>query len=399
MEEHPKIDGTKTPETPAAPGQPAASTDPAAPQAPPASQASQASPAPTAPTAPATRPPRRRLAGRTAFEAMASKGRSGEYRERRRGWIREHSSDDGFLIFLAVVVVVGVLGLIGYKLIVEFHGAPPPEPVPLVEVFSTPHASEGPPGTVTATYDFALRSDSSDLRESCPQMDDWQVPGGAISPTKGDGGADMGGVLVSGRYSRYIPYFTPGDLSVECDAALLFGSEIALQLGSIEENRLDDSYRFEIYGSREPGGPASAVIVEYRAGQDVRRGNIAQLPEVRTQRAPPLFHRIKLERVGDELRGSFEGKVVCRLQGAKMLPGAVMLLGPNSQTAFDNVTIVGRPHPEFVKPRAALRRLFHAPANTPAAPAAPADDAGTKPAEAKPAGAKSAEDNSSETTF
>ena len=391
MDEHPKTDGTKTPEAPGAPDQPGASSPP---------PASATPPAPTIPTAPATRPLRRRLAGRTAFEAMASKGRSGEYRERRRGWIREHSSDDGFLIFLAVVVVIGVLGLIGYKLIVEFHGAPPPEPVPLIEVFSSPHASESPPGTVTVTYDFALRSDSADLRESCPQMDDWQVPGGVISPTKGDGGADMGGVLVSGRYSRYIPYFTPGDLSVECDAALLYGSEIALQLGSIEENRLDDSYRFEIYGSREPGGPASAVIVEYRAGQDVRRGDIAQLPEVRAQRVPPIFHRIKLERVGEELRGSFDGKVVCRLQAAKMLPGAVMLLGPNSQTAFDNVTIVGRPHPEFVKPRAALRRLFHAPAAAPADGTGARPDEGKpsapKPAEAKPTGPKSAEDSSLE---
>jgi hypothetical protein len=42
-----------------------------------------------------------------------------------------------------------------------------------------------------------------------------------------------------------------------------------------------------------------------------------------------------------------------------------MLLGPDSRTAFDNVVITGRAHPDFIRLRTNFYRLFQAPPPAP----------------------------------
>jgi hypothetical protein len=305
--------------------------------------------------------------------ALPEKG--GPHRPRRLAWVREQPGDDSFLVFMGVVLAVTILGLIGYKVYKELNQKPAQAPaaMPLADLFNATRAVEGPPGRITVGYDFALISNSTDLREACPQMNDWQVPGGLVSSVGSGGKVTNSGVLVNGKYSRYIPYFTPGDLSLECDAALLQGSDLALCLGCIEEGRLDDGYRFEVYASPAGGGPAGAAIVEYLKGNQGRSSPVAKLPEVRARRNPPLFYRLKFELSAGVLRGYFQGQEVCQLPVGEMLPGSILLLGPNSRTAFDNVTIVGRPHPDFVKFRTDVYRLFRPSA------AAPKPGPGSKP--------------------
>ncbi|HOX05321.1 MAG TPA: hypothetical protein PK280_02885 [Planctomycetota bacterium] len=309
-------------------------------------------------------------------EAMRSAQNSNEYRDKRRGWIREHASDDSFLIFLGVIVALAVLGVVAYRLIPELRKPPPVAPVqvPLAAIFNGARAEEGPPGTITVFYDFAMRSDAADLRSACPQINDWHVPGGTVSRVESDGGTANSGVLVSGKFSRHIPYFVPGDLSVECDAALLQGTELALHLDSIDEGRVGDGYRLEVCASRAEGEEASAAIVEYRRGSQVRSSPPARLPELLARRNPPLFYRLKFELRAGMLRACFQGKEVLQLPVGETKPGSVLLMGPNSRTAFDNVTIVGQPHPSFIKPRVEMYRLFGGPAG-----AAP----GTQPAPGK----------------
>jgi hypothetical protein len=306
--------------------------------------------------------------------AQFSTGNNGEYRDRRRGWIREHASDDNFLIFLGVVFAVALLGLVGYKLAKELRRpAPlPPIAVSLADIFKAAKAVEDPPGTIALFYDFATLTGKGDPRDDCPQISDWFIPGGTVARVEGEGAAANSGVLVSGKFSRLKPYFIPGDLSVECDAGLLQGAEIILRLDSIEEGRVDDGYRFEVCASRAPGEPASAAIVEYRKGDRVNFSPTAKLPELLVRRKPPLFYRLKLALSGGMLRGYFQGQEVCQLPVGKVLPGTVVLLGSGQSAVFDNVTVVGRPHPDFVKPRVEMYRLFRLPAGAdPENPPAP----------------------------
>jgi hypothetical protein len=285
------------------------------------------------------------------------------------GWIREHSSDDRFLVFVGVLVTVSLLGAVGYKLLKELRRQPAPEPVPLTALYNAAQAEELSPGVIRASYDFATDPKIPELREACPQLADWEVPKGTVSRVEdAQGPAINNGVLVNGLYSRYRPYFTPGDLSVECDAALIYGSQIVLRLSSIEEGKEDDGYRFELWASRAGNEPATALIAEYRQGLQVRASPPASLPELKARRKLPLFYRVKFELADGTLRGYFQKQEVCRLPVGEVLPGAVMLLGPDSQTAFDNVVITGQAHPDFIQRRTSLYRLFQAPKQPPAEP-------------------------------
>jgi len=282
------------------------------------------------------------------------------YKARRMGWIREHSSDDRFLVFVGVLVTVSLLGAVGYKLLKELRRQPALEPVPLTALYNAAQAEELSPGVIRASYDFATDPKIPELRESCPQLADWEVPKGTVASI---------GVLVSGQYSRYRPYFTPGDLAVECDAALIYGSQIALRLSSIEEGQEALGYWFELWAPRGPEEPATARIVQYRDEMiQVCASPTAKLPELRARRDPPRFYHLKFELADGTLRGSFQGQQVCQMPVGEVLPGAVTLLGLDSQTAFDNVVITGRAHPDFIRRRTSLYRLFQAPKQPPAEP-------------------------------
>ena len=306
--------------------------------------------------------------------------RSRRNRALRMGWIREHSSDDRFFIFVGVAVLAGLLGFVAYKLIREY-GRKPPAPIPLVELYYAARAEEIAPGIIRTFYNFDIDPKVYDLREACAQLADWESPKGTV---------DNSGVLVSGLYTRYRPFFAAGDLSVECDAALVYGSEIALRLSSIRPGQENDWYQLELWAG-QPGGLAPrALITHWRGGAQVRASEPVTLPALEARRAPPLFYRAKFEIAGSTLRGYFQGQPAGELPAdPELVPGMVMLLGPGSQTAFDNVTVAGRAHPEFVKQRSELYRLFppakkEAPAEEPEARDAP----GGGQAQPEPAGAE-----------
>jgi hypothetical protein len=280
------------------------------------------------------------------------------------GWIKEHSSDDRFFIFVGVVVVAGLLGFVSYKLIKEY-GQKPPEPIPLAKLFNAAQAEEIAPGVIRAGYNFDVDPRIYEIRDACPQLADWESPKGTV---------DNSGVLVSGLYTRYRPFFAAGDLSVECDAALVYGSQIALRLSSIRAGQENDWYQFELWAGRKGEIPPRALITQWRGGTQVRASQPATLPALEARRAPPLFYRVKFEIAGSTLRGYYQGQPVGELPAdPELVPGMVMLLGPDSQTAFDNVTVVGKPHPEFVQQRSELYRLFP-PAEREPPPAAPGSE-------------------------
>jgi hypothetical protein len=176
---------------------------------------------------------------------------------------------------------------------------------------------------------------------------------------------DNSGVLVSGD-NRLRPFFDGGDLSVECDAALVKGSQIAIDLVSIYDYDHNSFYRFELSAPLGPGWPALARIVTYREGRPTP-GAQAELPELKISARPsdpPIFYRMRFEVAGGRLRGWFApaGSApvqYCEMPAGELAAGLVILRGPGSVTAFDNVVVTGRPHPECLAVRAKMHYLLY----------------------------------------
>ncbi len=279
--------------------------------------------------------------------------RSRTYGARRRSWIRIHGRDDRFLIFIGVLILVGTLFLVAYKVIEGWRKGPDHPPVPLAELFYGA-AEEVAPGVVRAEYDYKINPRIRFLREACPQIGDWQITGTVAND----------GILVSGD-NRYRPFFTGDDLSLECDAALIFGSQIVIGFRDIHDGEEGSYYQLELNASRGQDWPATAQISEWREGGRVRSSELATLKDLKARRNPPLFYRVKFELSGGTLRGCFgpagqKPREVCRLPAGDLTAGIVLLRGPGSQTAFDNVVVTGRPHQEFVSKRTEIYWLFQA---------------------------------------
>jgi hypothetical protein len=280
-------------------------------------------------------------------------GRARTYAARRRGWIGEHSRDDRFLIFVGVAVLLAVLFLVAYKVFEDWRSKESHGPVSLVELFRG-EAEEPEPGLLRVAYDFRIDPEIAFLRDACPQVGDWSITGTV----------DNQGILFSAD-NRYRPFFDGGDISVECDAAIAFGSKVAIDLGSIYDEEEGDFYRFELTASLGEGWPPTAQIVRFREGGRSSSPS-ASLPELKVSRRPrdpPTFYRIRFEQSGDRLRGYFARsgeklKKVCEIKAGKLTVGTVALRGPGSQTAFDNVVITGRPHPKLIEKRTELYYLF-----------------------------------------
>jgi hypothetical protein len=304
--------------------------------------------------------------------ARAARGRDHRakaYAGRRRGWIQEHSQDDRFLIFLGVAAFLALAGILTFATLAALStGGPIPEhqPVPTAELFHAP-AEEISPGLVRVTYSFPYDRSRRTVRESCPQIRDWLLKGQVSSL----------GILVGGRATSR-PFFRPGRLSVEADAALITGSQLTLALASIYDNCEGNLLRFDLNASRGEGWPSTARLGRYEDGSLQQSGPLVEIPPLRARRDPPLFHRVRLELAGKILAGFYAppgGKLakVCQMEVADhMGAGKVVLTGELSHTAYDNVVITGRPHPAFIKKRTVLYNLFQ---RTPG-------PGGAKPAEA-----------------
>jgi hypothetical protein len=285
-------------------------------------------------------------------------------------WLKERGSQDGFLIFLGVALAVFFGGFVAYKILTGKEAPPPPRPIPLVGLFNTRDAAEISPGRVRLVYNFDIDPKLSDIREACPQIADWESPKGWV---------DRSGVLVSGEFSRFRPFFAADDLSVECGAALLAGTQVSLRLRCIQSGREADFYRFDVSAARGAGGKPFVQISEWRKEMPRRSSQPVPVADFRPRGAEPFFYRLKFELARGVLRGYYQGQEVCSLPASPDLTvGEITLWGERSRAAFDNVVIVGTPHPEFISRRKALYELLQAPEPPAPAKAPPAKAPGKK---------------------
>ncbi len=300
------------------------------------------------------------------------------YGARRRGWIRIHGRDDRLLIFIGVLALAGILFLVAYSLVEDWREEDHP-PVALTELFAG-DAEEIEPGLLRITYDFKMDPAAPeglgrnyDLK-TCPQMYDWQLGRRNLA-----GRLAKPGILVGGTVN-YKPFFVPGELSVECDAAVLTGSKVGISLRSIFDHEEQDYYLFELTASRGPGWPAIAQLTKYDDGSKAASTSPVTLDGLRARRDPPRFYRVRLEMSNGFVRGYFRsegGKLtkVCELEIGKdhLGAGTVVLSGAYSHTAYDNVVITGRPHPKMIAQRTELYYLFdqHKQKKAPATESAP----------------------------
>jgi hypothetical protein len=142
------------------------------------------------------------------------------------------------------------------------------------------------------------------------------------------------------------------------------GTDICLCLRSIEAGRENDAYRFDLRVARAAGGQPLAQISEWRRSTDVpRRGTQpAPAPDFRPRGREPFLYHLKFELSKGVLHGWYQGQEVCALPASPDLTvGEISMWGEQSRVAFDNVVIVGRPHPEFVARRKALYELLQGP--------------------------------------
>ena len=290
-----------------------------------------------------------------------------QYAARRLAWIGEHSRDDNFLIFVGVAALLALAGLVAFGYYRGKHKERTFPPVPLPLLFSG-KAEEVAPGKVRVEYDFACDEAQPTAREACPQIADWKnfvldekVYKFKVLPP---------GVMACGG-AGLRPFFQPGELSVECDVALITGSHISLVLGSVYKYCEGDGYRLSLAAERQGSWPATAQIIRHQDGARSGSSPVATLGELRAQRSPPLFYRVKLEMAGGKVRAWFgrnreELREVCSLDAPDDLgAGTVVLTGEDSVTAYDNVVVTGRPHPEFVADRTKLYHLLDAPGGVP----------------------------------
>ncbi len=294
-----------------------------------------------------------------AEDSGAPEGNSGEqqlarkYAARRRGWIREHSRDDRFLLFVGVAVALAVAFLIAYWVLRDMDLTPENPPVSLTKLFNAP-AEMAAPGVVRVTYDFPYDKSYYSVREACPQLGDWHLKGTMSSL----------GIMVGGR-ATYRPFFQPDYVSVEADAALITGSQLTLILSSIYDHQEGNFFRLDLTASRGKDWPSTAQLSRYEDNSRREATQLMDIPALKTRRDPPLFHRVRLELDGDRLRGYYaqpkgQLKKVCEMQVDDNLgAGKVVLTGELSHTAYDNVVITGRPHSKFVEKRTKLYYLFN----------------------------------------
>jgi len=288
-------------------------------------------------------------AGRT----LAGEGLARKYAARRRGWIAEHSRDDRFLIFIGVAVALAVVFLVAYWAFRDRNLTGENPPLPLTKLFHAP-AKTVAPGVVSVRYGFPYDKRYYLLREACPQLGDWQLKGTMSSQ----------GIMVGGK-ATYRPFFEPGYVAVEADAALVTGSQLTLILASIYDHREGDYFRFDLIASRGKDWPSTAQLSRYEDGSRSEATTMVEIPALRTRRDPPLFHRVKLELGNNRLTGYFAPpggklkKVVEMQVGNHLGAGKVILTGELSHTAWDNVVITGRPHMKFVEKRTQLYYLFN----------------------------------------
>jgi hypothetical protein len=286
-----------------------------------------------------------------------------QYAARRLGWIGEHSRDDNFLIFIGVAVTAAVAFLVAYGLYREWHREKPRPPVPLPLLFNG-KAEEIAPGMVRVAYDFPYDERQPTDREACPQIGDWA--GFTLDEKTYRFETVRQGFIVCGG-AALRPFFEPGEISVECDAALVTGTHISIVLASIYDNCQGDGYRLSLTAGQRDGWPATAQITMHKDGARCNSSAVATLEDLRAQRNPPLFYRVKLVMSGGRICAWFGKdqdslKEVCSMDAPEDLgAGKVILTGELSHTAYDNVVITGRPHKEFIAKRTQLYYLFDAP--------------------------------------
>jgi hypothetical protein len=278
--------------------------------------------------------------------------RSREYAARRRGWIGEHSRDDHFLMFVGVAVFLAVAFLIAYGVITNISEKEKYAPVPPAKLFHAP-AEEIAPGLVRVKYTFPYDRRHYSVREACPQVLDWQL----------QGRMDGHGIMVGGM-GVHRPFYVPGDLSVECDVALVTGSKVSIMLRSIYDHREQDYLRFDLTAYRGKDWASTAQLSVYENGARIASGRLVEIPPLRARRDPPLFYRAKLVLSGNTLRGYYgpsskKLQKVCEMTVEDHLgAGKVVLTGELSHTAYDNVVITGRPHEKFIDTRTRLYYLL-----------------------------------------
>jgi hypothetical protein len=318
-------------------------------------------------------------------EDKAERRRARQYAARRREWIGTHGRDDRFLIFVGVATVLLLGALVAFWVLKDLAGREDYPPVPLAKLFHAP-AEEIAPGVVRVEYDFAFDDRHSFIRDACPQLGDWHLRGRM----------DSHGIMVGGA-GTYRPFFEPGGMSVECDVALVTGSQVTIFLKSIYDHSEGNYFRFDLTASRDKHWPSTAQISRYEGGARREASRLAQIPALRARRDPPLWYRVKLELSDGKLVGYYSPKDA-KYEKTKKLPkvcellidddlgaGKVVLTGDLSRTAYDNVVVTGRPHAEFRSKRTQLYYLFDQHKTPPAGVAASdSPTRGAQPSSAPP---------------
>jgi hypothetical protein len=273
---------------------------------------------------------------------------------RRRSFARQEQEDSGLMKFGALLLIAVASVLAWYI----FNGLIAEKPnnnnLPMENLFHG-QVQELDQGLVRITYDFKTDPAIEDDKKATPGLRDW-IRSGVV---------ERSGVLVSGDNS-YRPFFQGDRLSVQVDFALLKGHRISIFLCCPYDDQDGDFYRLDLTGPYRKDWPSTAQILEMRENRRKRASAVQKIMELKSRENPPLFYTAKFELADGMLTGwcgKLGGKLekVCEMKAGKIDVGNIVLRGPgagNLATAFDNVVIIGRPHPKFTRLRSRLYRFL-----------------------------------------
>ncbi len=273
---------------------------------------------------------------------------------RRRSFARQEQEDSGLMKFGALLLIAVASVLAWYIFNGLFAEKPDNSNLPVKNLFHG-LVKELDDGLVQISYDFKTDPAIEDDKKATPGLRDW-IRSGVV---------ERSGVLVSGDNS-YRPFFQGDRLSVQVDFALLKGHRISIFLCCPYDDQEGDFYRLDLTGAYRKDWPSTAQIFEMRENHRKRASKSEKITELKSQENPPLFYTAKFE-LADGMLTGWCGKQgeklekVCEMKAGKIDVGNIVLRGPgagNLATAFDNVVIIGRPHPKFTRLRSQLYRFL-----------------------------------------